>query len=386
MVAIAGPVDDAAAQAPAVRVTIGSRAVSLSAQQVRASADVPPTAYTLRDPGGTQVVKLSGLSLPGLVRLAGGNPATVRELMLPRARAGFVRLSGADLAEPTPFADGPPLVFVDGSSLRFFRPVRGPTDSNAADNIATQPGDALSVTVFAGAPLAVRASADPPRARAGQRIAFSASAAAGGELAFEWRFDDGTTARGATVRHAFAGPGRYRVVVTAAGADGSGGTSEPVEVAVGRAPGAAGEGRGRGDDPGQGAGGSPGASGRDAPGTGRAPAARDSQPTSGAARTGASPSEPAQPAATPQAPAQSRMPSRRRSRTVHEPAGERRVEGIVLRSTDVALQTAATQPVTRLGAREGSGGAPTPLAVVALALIAAGALLESRLRAPTVAR
>ena len=277
--AFVGPIADAAAQAPGVRVTIGSRAVSLSAEQVRASADVPPTPYTLRDPGGNQVVELSGLSLAGLVRLAGGNPATVRELTVPRARGGLVRLSGADLAEPAPFADGPPLVFVDGPSLRFFRPTRDANDLNASDNVATQPGDDLRVSVLAGPPLAVRASADPARARPGQPIAFSASAGGAGELAFEWRFDDGTTARGRTARHAFAEPGRYRVVVTATAADGSGGASEPVEVAVGRAPAAAGGGRGRGGDSGKGAGASPGASGRDATGAGGDPAARAARPS-----------------------------------------------------------------------------------------------------------
>ena len=340
--AFVGPIADAAAQAPGVRVTIGSRAVSLSAEQVRASADVPPTPYTLRDPGGNQVVELSGLSLAGLVRLAGGNPATVRELTVPRARGGLVRLSGADLAEPAPFADGPPLVFVDGPSLRFFRPTRDANDLNASDNVATQPGDDLRVSVLAGPPLAVRASADPARARPGQPIAFSASAGGAGELAFEWRFDDGTTARGATARHAFSEPGRYRVVATAAGPDGSGGSSEPVLVTVGRAPVAAGLGRGREDESGLGAGASDGASGRDAPGGGQVPATQGSGRATG---TGVPRGEPVAPTAVPPAPRPGRATSRRRrSRAGREPAAGRRVEGIVLSATDVALGATPRDP------------------------------------------
>jgi len=390
--AIAGPVEGASAQAPDVRVRLGSRALSLTADQVRAAVDVPPTPYTLRDPGGDQTVELSGLSVAGLVRLAGGDPATVRELTVPRARAGFVRLSGADLADPSPFPEGPPLVFVDGSSVRFFRPVRGPADSNAQDNLASQPGDGLQVTVLSGPPLAVQASADRPRARSAQPVTFSAAVqGGGGELAYEWRFDDGTTGRGARIEHAFRGPGRYRVVVTAAGADGSGGTSEPVLVDVGGRRTATARGRGRDGDSGQGAGERPGASGRDAPGTGRSPDAGDRQASPGVTSPGpisaSPPSAPSEPPARGVAPPDGRggrtAPRRRSRRASRASAAGRRVSGVLLTETAATVAApAAAPPATRLGARQGSEGGDSSLALVALALglIAGGAGAEGRRR------
>jgi PKD repeat protein len=52
-------------------------------------------------------------------------------------------------------------------------------------------------------------------------------------VSVRWRFDDGSTARGASVRHAFAAEGTYGAVATAEGEQGSGGASEPVRVEVG---------------------------------------------------------------------------------------------------------------------------------------------------------
>jgi hypothetical protein len=88
---------------------------------------------------------------------------------------------------------------------------------------------------------AVKASVSMVHGVAGMPVGFSAvgsSVNPGDSFTYAWKFDDGATATGASVRHAFAKPGIHHATVTATGAGVAGfSTSATVSVTVTGAPG-----------------------------------------------------------------------------------------------------------------------------------------------------
>jgi hypothetical protein len=220
-----------------VRLPGGARHVGEDA--LRSAVDVPAGTYTLRaEPGGGDAIAHPpAVSLARVLELAGVAPAALRSVAIARPRGAPLVLHAPDLARPAPFPDGPPIVWLDGGSVRFLRPVRDAADVNAADNIATTGGD-LVVRVQQGVQLSVSVRVSRSRARARERVHLEAHVdgmPGGGAAAVRWRFGDGATATGAAVAHRWRAPGVYSVVAAATGADGSSGASEPVLVRVGAA-------------------------------------------------------------------------------------------------------------------------------------------------------
>jgi hypothetical protein len=219
----------AAARAGGPGVTVFSRQsaqpLTLSGAQIAAAADVPPTTYTLRQSAGSpgRKLRLAGLSMRGLLELAGIDASSIRFVSVVRANGSLAVLNRADVANP-PFPEGPALVTDEGSTTRFFRPVRGAGGTNAADNVVSSDAGPLEITVDGGTLLAVRASASPKQTKPGEPVTFSARVKfppAGAQITYHWDFGDGTTAVGQRVTHSFASEGFYQIQVAARGTNGA---------------------------------------------------------------------------------------------------------------------------------------------------------------------
>jgi PKD domain len=227
-----------------VVVHLPGQTVYISGDRIQQQADVPPTNYTLRSAAGSETDSHSGLSIRKLIALAGGNPDQLGFLRIQRPDGSFAFLTHADLADPPDFQEGPALVFMDGDTAHFFRPVRSDTDVNAADNVATVAGKPLVMSAHTGDLIAVKAKADPKTTKATQDVSFSATVSGphrNDQLQYSWHFDDGTVGHGPNPTHAFAQEGGYNVFVTVAGDADSGGASDTIHVTVGKPPSGSGD-------------------------------------------------------------------------------------------------------------------------------------------------
>jgi PKD domain len=359
-----------AVAAPGIEVAFPDRTQLVTGEQIASSADVVATPYVIRGPSGERTeTPAAGVSVRTLIALAGGDPDSVAGVSVTRADGTTVALQSSELADPPPFPEGPPLFWVDEAGSHFLRPVRGATDANETDRV-TIAGDApVVVNVQAGALLEVTAGADRERIEAGQVVRFWASAiggTSGEELSYRWHFDDGTTGRGAEIKHVYRRPGRYRAYVTVSGSGRSGGTSAVITIQVGEqekpdAPaaddggggtGAAGGGTAGGGGAGEAAGGATGAAGA----------------ASGSQRSGGD-GERRRPKPKPR--------RRRREAPEPKPAGTR-IEGTLI-GEEMPPAALAARPEARPAERpDGDGNAPVALwgALGAGGLVAAGALME----------
>ena len=200
--------------------------VTVSGNQIAAAADVPARTYTLRGSPGSagRKIRLGGLSMRGLLALAGVSPSSVKFVSVVRADGSLAVLNRSDLTDPPPFAEGPALVTDEGASTRFFRPVRGAGGTNAADNVVSSGAGPLEVTVDGGTLLAVKATASPTKVKPGKPVTFSARVRfppSGARITYHWDFGDGTTAVGPRVTHSFAFDSEQQVQVAARGTNGS---------------------------------------------------------------------------------------------------------------------------------------------------------------------
>ena len=377
-----------AAHAAGVVVRLPDREARIDEATLRDSVDVPAGTYTLRAKGGAgdAIAHPPAVSLPRLLELAGVASDALSFVSIRRPNGTMTVLRSPDLARPSPFPEGPPLVWLDADSVRFLRPVRDDADVNGADNIATA-GEDLAVRVHQGPLLEVALRVAPSRPRARERARLEArvtGAQPGTALTVRWRFGDGTDATGPAVSHRWRSAGVYSVVATVAGDDDSGGASEPLVVRVGaprERPGPAGGGTGdrerspatgpaeQPDDPAP----LPSAA-ADAP----APAGRT---TSGAGDR-AAPARPAAPRALPRK-------QRLRANDAGAPAGSVSVRGVLVAARLPAGTAAPPGGAPRPPAGARPGGLPqqrdATLAAggaLACALLALGAWREGRRRHP----
>jgi hypothetical protein len=244
VIAAASTAAPAAAGAAGVTLQLAGARRHLTPEEVSAAVDQPAGSYLLRAPGtaAEPVAHPPALSVRKLVTLAGASPDAVSFLTIERPNGTLAILQRADLADPPPFPDGPPIIWIDAGGTRYLRPLRGPSDVNAADNVDVTDGD-LALRVHHGLLLGVQARTDRRAVPAGEPVNLTAvvtDSAPGNALSFAWTFGDGTGKPGEAARHRFRTPGVYEAVVTVTGADDSGGSSEPLRIRVGDPPKAAG--------------------------------------------------------------------------------------------------------------------------------------------------
>ncbi len=218
-----------------VTLLVGTHPIHVSGSQITAGADVQGSSYTLKAPGvRSQQIQLTGLSINGLLTLAGLDPSTVESVAVEHPDGTQTDLSQRDIAAP-PYPEGPALVFEKGSSTGFLRPITGPGDNNSTDATASSAGVPLEIMVQASGQLKVTASATPKRAPVGQSVVFSAELSGlppGFNATYDWSFGDGSTATGAVVTHSYLAIGQYAAAVDAT-IPGSGAVSAALEVVVG---------------------------------------------------------------------------------------------------------------------------------------------------------
>lgn len=226
----------AAARADAAQVTVvspggGSQTIALDA--LAGQEDVAAT-YALRAPSGESSRAVNGFSLGKLIEVAGADPFTFSYLEVQRPAGGAVLLSRAQALQAQGFDDGPPVVYAAAAGTGFLRPSTGAGDLNAADSFEAPQG--ITIVLRKGTPLKVTVKASKQRTEAGEAVTFTATAegaGAGEELIFSWYFDDGNSAEGARVRHAFKRRGSYDVVVGVTTAGDRTGATAVVTIQVG---------------------------------------------------------------------------------------------------------------------------------------------------------
>jgi len=210
--------------------------------------------------GGQDVVRplSDGWSIAALIEAAGATPESTASVQIRRASTspipGWVTLTPQDFDPTVPggldLSEGPAFIYsASGPVYDFFRPYRGSSclaDANANDWVRPPNGDPLRIAITTDALLKVRARASTTQPTVGQPDTFSATVLrppSGASLSYTWTFSDDTTAQGAVVTHGFPAAGTYQAVVSVTGSDRSGGTSTPLAITVGAAPGPPGQGR-----------------------------------------------------------------------------------------------------------------------------------------------
>jgi hypothetical protein len=186
----------------------------ISGGQIAGSADSSGT-YTVRegpgDPG--KQVSLSGLSIRGLLRLAGYNPGAVRFVQVVGGDGSVITVTATEINSPP---SPPPIVSDDGTTTRFVKA--------GGQSVESVPGTPLEMAVEGGSLLSVRASAAPATVKVGQTVTFRASvrfAPAGASYSYTWDFNDGEIGAGATVTHRYKLSGNLIPRVTVRGTGGS---------------------------------------------------------------------------------------------------------------------------------------------------------------------
>jgi hypothetical protein len=172
------------------------------------------------DPGGTSNLSADYSAYPAHTQSSGAG--TLTQLHHSTAAPGFLGPHNFNLAPGSALIDaGDPAGLSAGES---------PLDLAGRPRITDGDGNCvrrrdIGALEFQAGPRAPRAAAaaTPRSARVRRRVTFDARASCdpdGGALAFLWRFDDGRTAAGPLVGHAFARAGRHTAVVTVGDATG----------------------------------------------------------------------------------------------------------------------------------------------------------------------
>jgi len=354
-----------------------------------AQPDVVDETYVLRSSTNQEDQTVSqGTSVAKLLE-EGGIAPTSGFLRVTRSDGTWTTLTADDLKDPPPFQNGlKPVVFLDGDRVRYLRPVRDDSDVNADDYITTtDPGQPLELWLQTGNILSVQGSASTNAAAAGAPVTYTAGPISGGrdgeQFTVTWKFDDGSTATGASVTHAFSTQGSYGAIATAQGDQGSGGASNQVIVQVGQPP-QTGTGPGAGTtstpigpatgETGKGQGGTGTGSPKHASGSGGetgaagTPVPQQSSTGSAAAQptatTGTAPSTATTPAHAP-----AKTPRRRRS-TRPGPPSAPVVRGVLVSATSPARNGATAQRSGRRRISKPGGDAPAiPLTAIAVVLV-----------------
>jgi hypothetical protein len=218
----AGPA--AALAGPGVAITQGADGPQqvISGAQIAGAADTGAHSYTVRDRigGPAKTLSLSGLSIRGLLSLAGIDAGTVDYVTVVRGDGSLLLLQGSDIRSP-PFPDGPALVTNEGATTRFLRPAR--SSEGTADDITSVPGTPLEMNVSGGTLLSVEASASPTTVKAGKPVTFHAKVAApppGAQLTYVWDFGDGTRGFGQDITHTYQNSGDLQAQIKVQGSGG----------------------------------------------------------------------------------------------------------------------------------------------------------------------
>ena len=186
-----------------------------------------------------------GTMLATVLEDAGIPEEYLNRVEIPRIGGGVSQVSKTEIIQgffADPYASGSPrFANIDafaGDQVRFFRPMRTPSDTNAEDLYTTEGLTAsLPLYVYTTNETVRHPEANVvtknPTAQNPVDFHVEVGSAEGQPYAFSWNFGDGTAfASGPDPSHTFATGGSYRVVVNAYGADNSAGVAVLPDVVV----------------------------------------------------------------------------------------------------------------------------------------------------------
>jgi hypothetical protein len=162
-------------------------------------------------------ISLRGLSMRGLLTLAGFNPGAVTHVSVVGGDGPLITLTGPEINS------GRGLVSDSGGVTRFVKP--GGASGGTASLVTSVAGTPLEIQVDGGGLLAVEATAEPRTGvKVGQTVSFTARvrfAPPGASFTYTWNFDDGGSGSGAATSHKYTYGGDFEVLVQVRGVGGS---------------------------------------------------------------------------------------------------------------------------------------------------------------------
>jgi PKD domain len=193
--------------------------------------DVQTKTYTVRGDKKSHTVTHAGISMGALFNTVGANASEYK----------FIQVRRPDLSYAYVTPDAGAIVWVaSDNAIHFLRPLNGKEgDKNAADVFKIEPGKPLVMTGRTGNALLVTLSASSTQADTGQELTFSATVTGqkrNEKLTYTWRFGDGQSDEGQSVKHTYDSTGRYNVFVSVTGSDDSAGSSDAVQIKIGNPP------------------------------------------------------------------------------------------------------------------------------------------------------
>jgi PKD domain len=191
---------------------------------------------------------LAALSIRTLLANLTPHPAvTYTEALSPSGWISTLTTDTDDLGQPTdaafPFEDGlMPAIFVVGpnESIGYIRPLRDDNDVNGNDFWQTNESGALELNVHTSGQLLTPTLHAKTKATTGTPLAFSASfdQPVATKITYTWTFGGGATRVTSTpsTTHVYEATGTYVAQVSIRGADSSSGSSQVVQIRVGKPP------------------------------------------------------------------------------------------------------------------------------------------------------
>ncbi|MGH2959798.1 MAG: PKD domain-containing protein [Solirubrobacterales bacterium] len=189
----------------------GGETKSISFGSLESQFDVDAN-YVIRNGSGTKITQhVRGISLARLLESVDADPV-YGGVEVVRPSGSPVRLSKLQL-----LASGPtPVIYASSDQLVFLRPSYGSRDANGVDIISA--AGALTLKQVDLGALDVKITPSKRKVKAGELVTFTGSAEGGGageSYEFEWDFNDGKRAEGASVSHRFKKRGEFTVLLTA---------------------------------------------------------------------------------------------------------------------------------------------------------------------------
>ncbi len=119
-----------------------------------------------------------------------------------------------------------------GSVFEYDRPWRGGNDNNFSDQVQEPTGSPVTIEVFEGPALTVKASASATTVAPGEAVSFSATVTPAAKISYSWNFDGAASnSTAAAPQVTFNQPGAYDVTVQVIDdAGGSGADTVPITV------------------------------------------------------------------------------------------------------------------------------------------------------------
>ncbi len=216
-----------------------ARPVSLAQLPRAPQPDVVNRTYTdiSVDGGPPRTVTVTGYSLPALLADLGVSPASFQygEVVVPGGRS--ILLTYPQAASKGAYADGPPVVWQNGSGAHFLLPSL-PGGSAFQGQSFTGRNETITVDLRTGALLSVGISSSTRTVAVGKPVQFTSAVAGApaGSLDYTWSFGDGGSASQPSVSHSYTSAGTYSVYLSVSGSGGSLGVSSTIPIAVAHAP------------------------------------------------------------------------------------------------------------------------------------------------------